>query len=315
MLINQTYNRLLPIINQIDRTVICQSLVNNLNGTYTFLCKDTGYLTAGYDITIGLLVYNVISFNCNVSITVKGASLPTQLTFDLYPPIYKHGTIIKVKSELNSLTDFKDRTPLIFLHEIIEEKYHFDPLDAVDTDAEVRLYFLTGCNFAEWTQLEGDTLGVQPMRNLWNRFIVSLTNSQYVQSMKSIGSVKNYNIFGNTNDNGTTDNIFNEFLSGVKATLTIPFLRDCDCCDVSLLDNRPAPSYVYNNLGVILAVLYSNEIYTVVSGGACANVSILNIATGLPIASVVSGGTYSIELLTVIEDTLTSNTTTIIDPI
>lgn len=312
---NQTYNRLLPIINQIDKGIICQSVSTNLDGTFTFLCKDTGYLTAGYNVTIGLLVYTVVSFDCNVSITVSGTSLPTQLTFDLYPPIYKHGTITKVASELNTLTDFKDRTPLIFLHEIVEEKYHFDPLDAVDTDADVRLYFLTGCNVKDWTQLEGDTLGVQPMRNLWNRFIVALANSQYVQDMTSIGSVKNYNIFGNTNDNGTVKNIFNEFLSGVQAKITIPFLKNCDCCDGGTLDNRPAPGYVYDNSGNILAILYSNQTYTVTTGGACLDVNIVDINTGLTIATVPSGGSYSVEQLTVIQDTIDSNTTTIIDPI
>lgn len=312
---NQTYNRLLPIINQIDKGIVCQSVSTNSDGTFTFLCKDTGYLTAGYDITIGLLTYTVVSFDCNVSITVSGSSLPTQLTFDLYPPIYKHGTITKVASELNAMLSFKDRTPLIFLHEIVEEKYHFDPLDAVDTDADVRLYFLTGCNVKDWTQLQGDSLGVQPMRNLWNRFIVALSISQYVQDMTSIGSVKNYNIFGNTNDNGTVKNIFNEFLSGVQAKITIPFLKNCDCCDGGTLDNRPAPAYVYDNLGNILAILYSNQTYTVVSGGVCADVTIKDIITGATITTVASGGVYQVEQLTVIEDTIDSNTTTIIDPI
>jgi len=47
---------------------------------------------------------------------------------------------------------------------------------------------------------------------------------------------------------------------------------------------RPAPAYIYNTLGVLLQVLYSNEI-------------------------------YEVEQLVVIEDTIDNNTTTIIDPL
>jgi hypothetical protein len=311
--LTNTYSRLLPIINSIDKSVVCQSVTDNTDGTYTFLCKDTGYLTSGFTVTIGLVDYFITDFDCNVSFTVSGASLPTQLTFDLYAPKFKHGTITKVASELKELTELSDRLPLIFLHEIIEEKRHLSELDIVDSDNDVRLYFLIDCNFADWTQLQGDSKGVQPMRNLTNRFIKALAESPYVGELNGIGSIKNYNVFGNTTDNGVTKNIFAEYLSGTQLKITISFLKDCDCCDGTDLINKSAPAYVYDGSGNVLAVLYSNEIY--VSTGSGGVVTIKDINTGATITTVNAGDIYEVEQLTQIVDTVFSNTITIIDPI
>jgi hypothetical protein len=177
----------------------------------------------------------------------------------------------------------------------------------------MRLYFLTDCNFADWTQLQGDSKGVQPMRNLCNEFIKTLSVSQYVAPLTGVGNVKNYNVFGNTTENGTIKNIFNEFLSGVQLKISVSFLRECDCCTGTTLDNRCAPSYVYDLAGTLLATLYSNQTYT--TGTPCEGVDIIDIVTGDVIAVVVSGGSYNVEVLTEIVDTIDANTITIIDPI
>lgn len=309
----QTYKRLEPIIAQINKSITCQSVTNNGNGTYTFACNYTKWLTAGFDITIGLVTYTITDFVCNESITVSGATLPTVLTFDLYHPIFKHGTILKVSGELNKLKSKHLRTPLIFLHEIIEENRHLDELDAIDNDVDVRMYFLTEADNRNWTQEDAAEKGVQPMIALCNEFIKALSVSQYLAPLTGIGNVKNFPIFGNTTDNGTIKNIFNEVLSGVQLKISIPFLKECDCCVGSTLDNRPAPAYVYDLNGTLLATLYSNQTYT--TGTPCEGVDIIDINTGDVIAVVVSGGSYNVEVLTEIVDTIDSNTSTIIDPI
>lgn len=309
-----TYNRLLPIINSMDKSIVCQSLTDNLDGTYTFACNYTKWLTEGYELTIGLNTYTIVDFECNEWIKVSGTVLPTQSTFDLYPFNFKHGTITKVASELNNQLSFKDRTPLLFLHEIAESKLHLDEVDSIDIDEDVRLYFLIGCNIEDWTQLDGDTKGVQPMRNACNEFIKALSVSPFVPELTGVGTVRNYNIFGNYDDKGVIKNIFNEFLSGVQLRISISFLKDCDCCLDGNLDSRPAPAYVYDSLGNILAILYSNEIY-ISTGGTCLPVTIKNINTGDIITTVASGGEYEVEQLTEIVDTIFANTTTIIDPI
>jgi hypothetical protein len=308
-----TYKRLLPIVNSIDKTIVCNSVVDNLNGTYTFVCHNTKWLTVGYNVTIGLNTYLIADFVCNESITVSGNTIPLVLTFDAYEPIFKHGTIKQVASELNMILDFKQRTPLIFLHEVNDDKIHLDVLDNVDNDAECTLYFLTSANFQDWNQIDGDDKGVQPMRNLINEFIKALSVSQFVNDLTGIGSVKNYNIFGNQDNNGATKNIFSEPLAGCRLKINISFLKDCDCCDVNILDNRPAPAYVYDTLGNILAILYSNEFY-ISTGGSCADVTIKDKDTGAIITTIASGGEYKVQQFEGVRNDLTG-TLTIISPI
>lgn len=311
---NITYKRLLPIVNAMDKTIICQSVVTNPDGTFTMACNYTKWLTAGFDVTIGLNDYKIVDFECNEWIKLTGSVEPTQLTFNAYPLIFKHGTIKKVASELNQQLSFKDRTPLLFLHDITDEKIHFDELDVVDNDVDCRLYFLTDCNFADWNINDGDDKGVMPMRNACKEFIKALSISQYVSDLTGTGIVKNYNVFGNYDDKGVIKNIFNEYLSGVQLRITIPFLKECECCEDVTLDNRAAPAYVYDSLGNILAVLYSNDIY-ISLGGTCEPVTIKDVETGEVITTIAAGGEYEVEQLTNIIDTIDNNSVTIIDPI
>lgn len=278
----QTYERLLPIVNGINRLVTCTAVVDNADGTYTLSSTYTKWATKGYDITIGANTYTIVEVVTNVSIKVSGAVLPTALTFNLYAPIFKHGTIRRVASEQNEKTDFKDRTPLIFLHEIVDEGLRLNSEDTVDSEPDCRLYFLTGCNLEDWDQLQGDTEGVAPMRALCKEFVSALVNSPYVQTMNSVGRLRNYNIFGSFDEKGVLKNWLNEFLSGVELRITIPFLKECDCCEIS-----------------------TNQ---------CAGVTIIDQDNNT-IEVVESGGSYQVTVFSGIVDTIDSNVVTILDNI
>ncbi len=306
----QTYEKLLPIFSAMDKSVICQSVIDNGNNTYTFACNRTRWACKGYDISILGNSYTIISVVYNVSITVSGSVLPLALTFDLYAGFFKHGTIRVVANELLRVPNYKNRLPLTFLHEVVTETVHFDPLDALDSESDVRIFFLTDCDYKNWTQLDGDTLAIAPMRCFANEFIKCLSNSQYIAPLKSTGTIRSYNIFGNADDNGVNKNIFNEFLSGVELKISIPFLKDCDCCTLDELNNRPAPGYVIDGSGNIVAVLYSNEYYTVTGTGG--NVNILDQDNNV-IDTVTAPGDYHVTVLTKIKDNIVGNSTTIID--
>lgn len=303
----QTYERLLPIIADIDKSITCQS-VSAVTGGYKFLCKYTKWAVAGFSLTIGLVTYKITEVVCNESITVSGASLPTQLTFDLYAPKFKHGTIKKVAGELNKLLAPTDRTPLIYLQETVDEGLNFDQSSMIDVNADCRLYFLTAANFKDWTQIEGDTLATRPMRNLVREFIEALTRHRSIGEMTNVGNIKNYNLIGGQDANGTISNMFNEPMNGVQLRVTIPFIKECFCCDIPQLDLRPAPGYVYNSLGDLLAVLYSNEIYVSLGG----TVNIIDQNDNI-INTVEAPGDYQVTVLTEIRDTIDANTATIID--
>lgn len=319
--ISQVYDKLKPIVDGMSRSVTCDSITTNTDGTFTFVCKYTKWAVSGFSVTIGLIDYLITNVVPNVSITVSGVSIPLQLTFDLPVIHFKHGSIRQVATELNTILNVQDRLPLIFLHEISEEKVSFDVMDSVDTEADCKLYFLTGNDFQNWSQNEIDVRAIKPMRNMAREFIEAISDNQYIAPIDSPGTIRNYSQFGSYNDVGVVKSYFNEPLSGVGLRVTIPFLKGCDCCTNSPLETRPAPSYVYDVNGNILAILYSNEIYIDTigngggGGGGGGSVTIKNINTGTVITTVNCGSEYFVEQLTEIVDTLTNNTTTIIDPL
>lgn len=306
----QTYDKLVPIFNMMDKSVTCQSVVDNGDGTYTFACNRTRWACKGYDITILGIDYTITDVVYNTSITISGVSLPTALTFDLYASFFKHGTIRVVGNELLKEPNYKNRLPLVFLHEATSEKINMDSMATIEMESDVRLFFLTDCDFDNWSQADGDTKAVAPMRNYLNEFLKCLSNNQWVGNLDTVGTVKSYNHFGTIDENGVSKNPFKEFLSGVELRISIPFLRECDCCVDSTLDNRPAPGYVLDGSGNIVAILYSNEYYTITGSGG--NVNILDQDDNI-IDTVPAPGDYHVTVLTDIRDTIDANTSTIIE--
>ena len=101
----QTYDRLLPIINMMDKSVTCKSVTDNLDGTYTYLTSKTKWIMAGLYLIIAGTEYIVKDVVTDLSITVSTDTLvvPAALTFDAPTPIVKHGTMKVVARELNLL--------------------------------------------------------------------------------------------------------------------------------------------------------------------------------------------------------------------
>ncbi len=309
MTTEQTYDLLKPVIAQMDVTVTCSSVTDNMDGTYTFACPKTKWAGLGFEISILGNSYRITNVIFNTSITVQGSVLPVVLTFDLYRPFFKHGTLKTVSAEQSSIIYFKQRLPLIWLREVVTERLHFDQMDAVDSDNDVQLYFATNSNLADWSQDNADTLGIAPMRSMVSEFIKALVVSQYVAEMTSTGEVKSYKDFGIVDGK----NVFNEPLCAVSLRITIPFLKGCECCENPLLDNRPAPGYVLDGDGNVIQVLYSNETYTIIAG-PCAGVTITD-QDGNILTTVASGGNYPVTVLTQIRDTIDANTASVIDNI
>ena len=73
---NQTYQRLQPIINMIDKSIVCDSVSTNADGSFTLLTSRTKWAMVGFDISILVTTYRITAVVYNESITVTGAILP-----------------------------------------------------------------------------------------------------------------------------------------------------------------------------------------------------------------------------------------------
>ena len=227
----ETFKLLEPIFNSIYNVVTLDSVTDNLNGTFTLFTCNTKWVTIGSTLTIGLNTYIVKDLVCNESILVSGVAMPLVFSFEIALPFVFRGTIIATSEELNNINLSWNKFPMIYVHDIIVEKYSFDATSIVERESELNLYFLVDSDNQNWLTKDHYNYAISPMRNLLFAFIDALDTSISV-GLYSNGEVFNHAKFGvYFADKGHEKKIFNDDLSGTQLKITIPFLSTlyCNC--------------------------------------------------------------------------------------
>lgn len=231
-----TYELLQPVIDAIDKTFTIDSIVDN-TGSYTLFACNTLWATAGYNITIDSIVYKITAINPNVNITITGASLPTADSFQLYVPIFYHGTFKATEGELskkkNNRLSALDKLPMIWLHEPVDETRSEDPTEAIALTSRCELFFMTESNFAKWSNDDHYSYAIKPMRNLINSFMNAVKYSGTINDNDILVShPKDLPRFGKytaTDNNEKT--MFSEYtMSGCRFDVELPFIRSNKTC-------------------------------------------------------------------------------------
>jgi hypothetical protein len=202
------------------------SLVDNLDGTYSFgVCNKRNLIVCSIVFFDGL-PYEVTSINGNI-ITVSGGSVPVgEMT---YPVTYFfNGTPIMVGNELDRVLDASQKTPMAYLYEPLTDDFN-DEESMIERDSRIRLFFLDQSNFMDWDTEQHYSGAVQPMYELAQAFVAYLRTNGGVGELGdySITYIPNFSIV--RNQNGTTKKIFNDDLSGVELSISIPFLKSYVC--------------------------------------------------------------------------------------
>ena len=227
----ETYDLISDLIDQIDRTFVATSIVNNGDGTYKIYSENTMWLTKGYTIVIKsvldtFLPYVITDLSFNEWILVSGEKEPNELEFIIYEPFFWHGTTLAQNEQMNLIPDSWDKLPMIWLHEITRERFEPDELLRLDRESDCDLYFLIDCNQTDWLTPDFDNYTVKPMRNLISSFIDVLKNSPLI-GIDFRYDVLDYAKFGvYQTDKGITKQIFKDALSGSQLKITIPFLKE-----------------------------------------------------------------------------------------
>lgn len=233
-----TFELLVPIVNSISGALTITAVTNNGGGSYTLSMCNTLWATTGYTITIGGNQYTITSIVPNVSLTVSGSVVPSVGAFNLYPPVFYHGTIQSTIQDLNekvnNASNSTDKLPMIWLHESVDETINFQPTEPIYRNSNVDIYFLIDANFRDWTNDDHYTFAIKPMRQLIEAFLYSMKYSGQVND-NLIDTLKLNDLprFGNyTAQDGSKKTIFSNYpLSGTRLSLTIPFLRNNkNCC-------------------------------------------------------------------------------------
>jgi hypothetical protein len=241
-----TFELLLPIVASISKTFYPKAIVSNTDGSFTITTCDTLWITIGYSVTVNLLVYTILSVDPNVSITVFGPSLPMLIPFDIYPPIFTHGTMLAKSKELKDRSSGFDKYPMIYMHDRTIENHDEDQLSAIERTSDCDFYFMIDVNPESWETLDHDRNAIKPMRNLLYAFKKALV----YDNPGLIGIIDESTIIDNANWGEYIQSVGNvkmslpDKLSGSYLKIKIPFLFSTDC-DCDLIQETPVPS-VYN---------------------------------------------------------------------
>lgn len=223
------------VVESINNVFVVKDITDNGDNTYTLTSCDTLHLQEGFPLTISGNSYEITDVIKDTSITISGSVLPTASSFTIYEPIYYHGTVIKVKSEMAGETDSHNvfsRTPFIYLREIIEDvynsKYSGSPIEKT---SKLQILVLTQANYIDWKIIDHYQQSIQPMKNLVDRLILALYASKKIGKFTEY-TIKNHVNFGvYVTDKGNTKSIFTDNLSGCELNIEVPFLKlNCQTC-------------------------------------------------------------------------------------
>jgi len=196
------------------------------DGTDTTLIVDnTFHARKGMVLDIDGLPFTILSVVFETSITVSGLpAAPFNYTVPL--PFYFHGTPIATNNQISE-ADHKVKVPMIYLHEILKEKDK-DIFSSVKRDSDVRLFFLDSANFDDWTTDEHYSQRLLGLNALVNAFRDQALKSELFFLDETEFSRVNHVKWGTFTDlKGHIKNIFDDKLTGVELSLTLP-LTDCE---------------------------------------------------------------------------------------
>lgn len=201
-----------------------------VGSTYKLFTCNTHYLTEQSAIILDEVEFTITSFVNNEYLIVTGDSLPIAGIYQLPAPYFVHGTIIQANEELTLESDCFKKTPMVFLRRPFSETFN-NLQQADDRNADITLYFLTQADFASWQIDEYDNRAINPMRNLVNEFIEMLNkNPQINKSQISDYRVEEKIKFGvYVTEKGYEQSVFNDTLSGVMLSLSLPIRKNYTC--------------------------------------------------------------------------------------
>ena len=219
------------IVAAINNTFIVKTITDNGDGTYTITTNDTLHLQEGYPLTIDSNDYEIVTIVKDTSIKISGSVLPTVTSFEVYAPVYYHGTVIKVKSEIKNKTEnVLARTPFIYLRELIEEdvnsKYSNSPIEKT---ADLQILFLTNCNYVDWKIDDHYEKAIAQMKNLVDRFMLAVYADVRIGEFESYKLTNHVNFGVYVTNEGSRKSVFNDNLTGIEMKISLPFLKqDCE---------------------------------------------------------------------------------------
>ena len=228
---NEVSNILKELITNISYKVTFKTIVDNTNGTYTLTTCNTLHARAKRTITINDVVYPITNVVLNESITVESDEPIVIMEGTLEVFGFHSGTLIDTDNERGSAARVDQRvTPFLWLREpfttVLDRNRETDKYG----DADVTLYFMDECDPQNMLSDNHRHEVIYPLENFALNFI------KYVESridlfydLTTVRVTELINV-GTRGSNGNFERLFDENLSGIEMTLSLPLKNNCVNC-------------------------------------------------------------------------------------
>lgn len=234
-------------IKGIDR--IIEDLVNKLNfsieinnvtinsSQYTINTCNTYWIRPCNTVVINGLNYKIVSIVKDESILLEAVGHTIDLVIgDIIPvkkPLFKHGTARAMNVELSKIIQ-KDKTPLIWLYEITQEKYIKNEGQFVKKEVPVRLFFFDESDTKNWNTSDHYINIIEPLENLVYELTKLISNDEgsFDDTEHTVIKLPDWGQFNQIK--GFESRIFDELWSGIELQKVIKIKESpCTVCESS----------------------------------------------------------------------------------
>lgn len=248
------------LLDAMDFTITYKTITDNLDGTYVLndVC-DFHYVQIGREVTIDGDTFRVIAYDYTAKTltveSVDGSVLVEYLTdgdgnyilddndnriivgtpalsFELYRPLFVHGTPVKEDGELKQIDRIDAKTPLVYLMEPYKTVEDRDYDSAIAYRSDITLCFLTECDTSTWSTDDHYHRAIDPMRILMGEVMDAIDASKLFYTEYQRSAPTYYANFGiNIREYGQKKLLFSENLSGCSDDIRLEVCKvdTCDC--------------------------------------------------------------------------------------
>jgi len=198
---------------------------------HTLLVDDLYHAQKDYDITIDGNIYHIQSVDYDTKLMVVKGDEDIEVTeFELYKPFFFHGTPMVLNQELVKIRLAEDKTPMVYLLEMVSETYIKDSESPIERESDLRLFFLTKNNHAQYLSDELNHECVQPMKALAESFVEAVT----LDTANFLTEGEDYVLRQNTRfaryiEKGAEKPLVNDQLGGNELEWSIKIKKDLSC--------------------------------------------------------------------------------------
>lgn len=213
------------IVSKTTAVIPVDSISAVVDGVFTIATTDTAWISLNQTIEIGGDKYRVKNFVCDTSVEfmqVGHVDVIAGNSFVLPAPTFHNGTYIMVQEEQREIS-IAGASPFVWLAEVIKENFPINNGRPKIVNAPVRMFILTEADKANWSTADHYSNVIEPMRTLGFALLKRAILETGVYPLSGDATITSHANAGAVEKNGHPKALFNENLSGVELTFSLPY--------------------------------------------------------------------------------------------